>query len=258
MLAFDEIKAIHSAYWKPGFGTVKAEEAAFIQQYIERNKPEIFVEVGVTTGLSSAFILMFLAENGGKTLHSIDINEMFFGDRTKATGFLVDAIGGSGQDLFKLHLKKSAFDLEQILNGAKFDMAFIDAHHGHPWPTIDTMALLPFAKPGALIFHHELALYKQKGIGIGPKYLFDQFDMDERQMIDHPSKNIGFIRVPQGDYNYRASEAKLLSALDMPWTIPELQPAWSKKFQRLLKDYWSESAVAAFVAANERYNKALA
>lgn len=254
MLTFEQIKTIHSAHRKPGFGTVSAEEAAFIQQYIARDRPKIFVEVGVATGLSSALILMFLAENGGEVLHSIDISETFYGDSTKVTGFLVDEIDGEGRELFKLHLKRSSFDLKQLLSGKKFDMAFIDAQHGHPWPTIDMMALMPFAKPGALIFHHDLALYRQPGIGIGPKYLFDQFDTNERQLIDHQSKNIGFIRVPEG--SYRESEEKLLSALDMPWTVTELQPAWVKRVLQMLEAHWSKNAVETFIAANKRYNKA--
>lgn len=113
-------------------------------------------------------------------------------------------------------------------------MAFIDAHHGHPWPTIDTMMALPFALPDAFLLHHDLSLYKQEQWkdGIGPKHLFDQLQEHEEHVISDPSQNIGCLRVPAG--GYRLLEAALIDALMMPWTA-SLHPYWVDRLRPLLR-----------------------
>jgi predicted O-methyltransferase YrrM len=254
MFSLAEIRELFNAVHRPGYGSVNDVELEFIQSLIAAQRPAIFVEIGVASGLSSGFIAKFMSENGGQVLHSIDINERFYVDPTQPTGFLIPTIYSGSSVRVALHIKKSAFDLPEILGETRFDMGFIDAHHGHPWPTIDTMLALPFAKPGGSLLHHDLSLYKQEQwkTGTGPKHLFDQLQEDEKQVISQPGENIGYVRVPTT--GYRSLEPALIRSMTMPWTAT-LHSYFVDRLRPLLARYWGAAASDAFEEAHSRWSK---
>ena len=254
MSTLEKIRDTYLKFHKPGHGSVNDRELVFIQDCITRCRPGLFLEIGVASGMSSGFIANFMSENGGNVLHSIDINEKFYADQTKPTGFLINEIHEGDAPKVNLHLKKSAFDLMEILGNERIDMGFIDAHHGHPWPTIDTMLTMPHAKPGAWLLHHDLALYKieEWKTGIGPKHLFDQFGPNEKVIIGHEQANIGYLILPQGEF--RSFEKQLLSSLMLPWTA-QIHTHFVDRFRAFLPEFWGAEALSTFDRALGLYNQ---
>lgn len=218
-----DIKALFDAVWQPGFGSVSVRELAFIQQVIERVRPKRFLEIGMASGLSTGFIARFLAANGGETFHSIDHDDTFFGDPSKPNGFLLpklypDAAADAVGDRLNVQLVKfcTSLGLGQV-DGA-FDMAFVDANHQHPWPAIDTLVLYPRMTGARIVIHHDLRLFRHQGqmLGIGPKYLFDQFPESHRVAGSGDAGNIFYI-----DLNILIAtfEEIMADLFKLPWSL---------------------------------------
>jgi hypothetical protein len=99
-----------------------------------------------------------------------------------------------------------------------------------------------------------LSLYKheQWKHGTGPKHLFDQLQEHEKQVISHPGENIGYLRVPAGDY--RSLEPALIKSLMVPWNAG-FHAYFADRFRPFLTRYWGPSALEAFEDAHARWSK---
>ncbi len=203
-------------HWKPGFGSVSVDELVFIRDLIERHRPARFLEIGMASGLSTGFIARFLDAAGGKAITSIDHDDTFFGDATKPNGFLFDEIYPGGKLDAKLLKFKTALDADAL--GGPWDMAFIDANHAHPWPTLDTLAIAPHMTAPRCVIHHDLDLYMRQDVmfGIGPKYLYDQFPHDKRHASTANRGNIFCLDlgIPREEL-----EDIAIRSLKLPWSL---------------------------------------
>lgn len=250
-----EIEKVFDQHWNRGWGSVSCDETEYIQTLIATNKPKRFLEIGMASGLSGGLIATILEENGGDYLCTIDHDNTFFGDPSKENGFLIEEIyQGKAVTVEKLPFT-TALDLPDL--GKRFDMAFIDANHQHPWPLIDTLCLYPFMDGNKLIVHHDLNLYKNQKVpyGIGPKYLYDQIPESKR---DRSTANSGNIFSVELTLPGEAFESLAADLLQMPWS---LRTAFSAKqisaVTSVLETYYSESLVACFHRAVARFNHPL-
>lgn len=249
----DEIRQRHKALLLPGYGTVFDDELIFIQDQIVAHKPRTFVEVGMASGLSTGFIAQFLEENGGQEFLSIDYDDTFFGDTSKPNGFLVPEIyQGTKVDVT---LQKFAISLDVESMSRTFDMGFVDANHQHPWPVIDTLALYPFLTGPKLLLHHDLRLFASLSrlLGLGPKYLFDQFPESHRVQSAAREGNIFLLDLT---LDKAVFEARMADAFLLPWSLlTPLQPPVIARIQELLETHYSANLLAVFNQALAFYNR---
>jgi predicted O-methyltransferase YrrM len=254
MFTLQEIRNIHGKYWKKGYGSISAKEALFLQSGIARYKPKRFIEIGTASGLSTGFIALFLHANGGDELITLDLDTTFWMDKSKPTGFLAEQIYPDKDVSIEYVRGHNVLYVDQYLSDKKFDMAFIDANHQHPWPTLDMICLLPVMVKGALIYHHDLALYKKQDptIGIGPKYLFDQFSDEFREITREPEKNIYFIRYHGA---YTDLQQAMIDSLHLPWTVRnKIDPTTIQSIADLARARWSHELAEAVLATADKFN----
>lgn len=232
-----EISELFDAHWKPGWGTVAPDELDYIQSLIRQHRPTHFLEIGMASGMSTGFIARFLEANGGQTLTSVDHDDTFFGDTSKPNGFLVPTLyKGTGVEV-RLEKFKTALDVGGFRR--TWEMAFIDANHQHPWPMLDTLAVAPYLTGAKVLIHHDLDLFmKQKQtIGIGPKYLFDQFPESHREASDANSGNIFSVSL---DMPKEQLEGLAIKALQLPWSLRvTLQPRYIQQVRHMLATHYS-------------------
>ena len=150
------------------------------------------------------------------------------------------------------HVFATSLDVSTL--HSTFDMAFIDANHQHPWPLIDTLCLYPYMSGPKTVIHHDLALFRkqERPIGIGPKYLFDQFPASHRDRSTAGNGNIFSLDLdlPVSDLESAATEAFYL-----PWSLRgPLQPAMIDKFRVVLRYCYGEHLVAVFEECLQRFN----
>ena len=185
-------------------------------------------------------------------LYSVDFGENYYVDPTKKVGYLIDEIIPRAGCKFEIHRGCWAGDAERILAGQKLDLIFIDANHMHPWPTINTMMLLPLARPNVVIAHHDIALHNKPGYGhgIGPLNVFEEFP-PPKFVSQCPQKNIrGFqITMPIAQY-----EPLLLNAFRKPWTLTK---PMGRRITNRINEFVSQHYSPAFareIAGNLKEN----
>ncbi len=154
-------------------------------------KPDVFVETGVASGLSSAFILKALEQNARGGLHSIDLpdadTEELLGEvltrlpRGKTSGW---AVPGWLRDRWDLRIGKSADLLQGMLASVgKVDIFLHDSEHSYANMMFEFEAVWPAIAAGGLLLSDDVNLPSTKGaffdfaerVGRKPERLFSGY-----------------------------------------------------------------------------------
>lgn len=247
-----EIRDVHRRFWRKGYGSVTPAEALFISERIVRARPSSFLEIGSASGLSGGLICRFLAEAGARRFESWDLSERFFHEPSKRSGFLIGEIA-AGLPL-EIGLRHGVTSLDLHASGRRFDMAFVDANHRHPWPLIDTVALFEVLEGPRVAIHHDLRLHihQDRPAGIGPKFLYDQVPEARRLKGSAKGGNIFALDLTMTTAEFAAvAEA----ALHLPWTLDRPLGAGTRgRVRELLRRALGEGPLAAFDRAAARYD----
>ena len=246
------IAAIHARFWRKGWGSVTVDEAGFILDAVSKWRPRRFVEIGTASGLSGGFIRLMLAAHGGERFVTHDVSGRFFGDLSRETGFLLDEIAGAEGVSLSRHVGRGAEDLTS--RGERFDMAFVDANHRHPWPLLDTLFLSEVLEGSRIVIHHDLLLHRRgaEPAGIGPKHLFDQ--APEARRTAGGGGNVFLL-----DLSMKRAElaALAVSALHLPWSLDRPMGAEAREAARaMLKRSLPGHVLSAFDRAAAKFDRA--
>lgn len=186
-------------------GHISLEDAGLLAELIEGRPKRPVVEIGVASGWSSAVLLHLLAREpaqGEVWLHSYDVSERCYFDSSRRVGEAVEEVVPALAQHWRLHLGDAEEATRQHC-AEPVELAFIDADHRHPWPTLDLLALLPALAPGAWVALHDINLpaiaTKAEWRVFGPKHLFDLWPWEKR-VAAGSQRNIGAVRVP-GDHD---------------------------------------------------------
>ncbi len=198
--------------------SIAPRDAMFLLSIIERRRPTKVIEVGVAAGTSSVAILsMFHDMKHEGYLYSFDLADMYYADTTKAVGFLIDADPVACTQNYKIYTGSLSADIESRAGTEvhKAEVVFIDGHHGHPWATLDTLCVMPFAARDSWIVLHDVNLpkYTGKDAEHGPRILFDYF-AGEKYEDEDTHGNIGAIHVDPSNSGHIES---LLDSLEVKW-----------------------------------------
>lgn len=221
MLTLDEIDRVFDQFYFDGMGAVSRYDAYFLCELISESRPAKCFEVGVASGMSTTFILKALEKIGQqRALVSVDISRQYYADRTKQVGYVVDAAIPNLGCKYQLHFNHWSADAEKFGSEEKFDFVFIDAHHSHPWATLDTMLVLPFVKPGSWIAIHDIALkdIPRFATQTGPFHIYEAFAAPKKKS-QFENQNIGAFQVTEPHRDY---EDELLASLAQEWTVSGL------------------------------------
>ncbi len=133
-------------------GPITAGDAFFMAAYLAAFKPKSVIEIGVCSGVSSAFLLyagdkLGLRKRGGTFLHSVDLLK-FHGAEKNEVGRVVGMNYPSLAESWDLMVEVTApelvenrQDLIKKIEASGPTLAFIDANHLHPWPSIDVLSV---------------------------------------------------------------------------------------------------------------------
>ncbi len=263
MLSLHEIDAVFEQYYFDGMGAVSRGDAKFLCDLIKEIRPGKCFEVGVASGMSTTFLLKALVKVGPESqLVSVDISRQYYADRTKQVGYVVDAAIPAPRCKYGLHFNHWSADAETFAADGKFDFVFIDAHHSHPWATLDTMLILPFVHSGAWIAVHDIALHKIPRFAkeTGPFQIFESFSRPKKSQPKKKSQvenqNIGAFQVIG---NHRDYEACLLTSLSQEWTVSgRIKPSFYDRIFEMVDRFYSAPFGTQVRQMIEAHNKKVA
>ncbi|MGA0533606.1 class I SAM-dependent methyltransferase [Hansschlegelia sp. KR7-227] len=203
-------------YKKPDWatGAISPFDASFLYDLITRERPKSLLEIGVASGTSTAFLSSLIESYGrGKShLHSYDALPYFYAKHDIECGAFVKERFGKLPSNLTLNLGVSSQDIPSVVRGQKFDFAFVDANHDHPWPTIDLLSVIETTAPGSWVALHDINLpfLSKQFPCYGPHYLYEGWPGDKvTQIIDGGIRpNIGAIRL------FSTKEESIRAALD--------------------------------------------
>ena len=170
----DYLKTWFNARWVPSMGAIDGRDATFLGMLIAADQPRRVVEIGCASGLSTVILSSLLQEQGGGKLDSFDLMDRFYADQQKPVGYLLEESPDHRDVQVEVHPGTLSLDVKDHVEEG-IDLCFIDAAHKHPWPLIDTLAVLPLMREGGVIVHHDLQMFKNPQVcATGPKVLSDQ------------------------------------------------------------------------------------
>jgi predicted O-methyltransferase YrrM len=147
-------------------------QRAFLNALILRNKPKKLLELGVSAGGSSIIILNSIKDFSESRLYSVDLNDKWYRDTEKRTGFFVDNYSHlkSKWELFTGGLALNFLD--KITWGGGIDFCLIDTVHTNPGEIFDVLMVLPFLEENATIVFHDTTLHTR--YSLMKKYLLGE------------------------------------------------------------------------------------
>ena len=225
-----------NARWFGQMGAIDGQDVAFIADLIAQTRPQTVVEIGCASGVSTCVLAHLMSQNGPGDVFSFDLMENYYVDPTKKVGYMIDEAPSHLGVSIAVHRGKTCLDVGAHLD-RQIDLCFIDAAHKHPWPLIDTLGVLPLMKPGGLIIHHDLQMYRStyaNTYATGPRHVYDQAPPNSRidaakDIQDHGlsllksravDKNIFALRVPE---TKRAYAARLCEGFYFGWDPQEFR-----------------------------------
>jgi len=133
-------------------------ERAFINSIILRKRPKKILEIGVSAGGSSIVILNAINGICDSKLFSVDLNDNWYRDKSKRTGFAV--VDGYQCLKSNWELFTGGLTLEFIDKiGSGIDICFIDTAHYCPGEILDTLMVLPYLKEDGIIVFHDVSFH---------------------------------------------------------------------------------------------------
>jgi hypothetical protein len=199
-------------------GGLSTGDAAFLVSLVAREHPRTVIEIGVAAGTSSAALLYALDQLPAvellRLLHSVDVRPTCYFDPLRLVGSAVADMYPEHQTMWILDTKGSARRVGT--SPQRYDLAFIDGDHRHPWPLFDLLHLAPVLIPGAWVALHDISLPRcwPKFPQHGAQWLFEQWSGEKVAGVGD-AENIGAVRLPA---NLRELNAVAVALVEQsPW-----------------------------------------
>lgn len=218
-------------------GSILPNDAMFLLAHLKAIRPRNVLEIGVSSGVSSAFFLecsRYLADEAsgyeGFDVAAIDLLDVVYADRVSKVGWVVEAMTPELVGRYKLFTGVTSFDLARMLADGRVTapgLVFLDAEHAHPWPLVDMTNLSRALKEGTPVLLHDIALAERamadehrRGVGVdwklrGVQWLYEYWPGEKARGAGALANVGAVLTLP------KAGLAQAHAAIiDMPWERP--------------------------------------
>lgn len=181
-------------------------ESSFLAGLLCLDQPKNILEVGVSAGGTTALILNVLSSlNNNAHLNSVDLNEKWYVDKQKETGYLAKQMP---YDNWQLHTGKY---LPEVIDNLPhpFDFCILDTVHSLPGELLDFLVLLPYMKLNSILVLHDINLFfigqHFQRDSFSNKILYDNICGEKIYTLDTETNqlpNIGAVRITEDTIKY--------------------------------------------------------
>ena len=203
-------------------GHISRHDARFLFQRVLDSAPEVVIEIGTATGLSTAILChgAKMAAAGSAhplafEVHSYDISTRFYANREKRVGDAArEMLDSELLEHISFHAPATASMAREQHDRDRLGSPSSDAAHKHPWPVLDLLAMLPCLRPGANVLLHDIHLPQlvEENKVFGAQWLYEGLDVEKESDRDAPLPNIGGITIPDDKTRLRGQLLALMDA----------------------------------------------
>ncbi|HSP45228.1 MAG TPA: class I SAM-dependent methyltransferase [Chthoniobacterales bacterium] len=160
----DEIEFLHGLHHRDIHysGAIGSNDYFFLIAFASILAPKHAVEIGTSTGFSSALIAFALhrrhQELDGPLVDTIDLHSEYIVDRKKPIGFEIAQVLPERPGLVRVHTARQSDFVRDLARPNELAFVFIDADHQHPWPLLDLLRVAPYVGGGGWILLHDIRL----------------------------------------------------------------------------------------------------
>jgi predicted O-methyltransferase YrrM len=202
-------------------GAIGSTDYFFLIAFASILAPRHAVEIGTSTGFSSALIAFALhrryPELAGPLVDTIDLHSEYLVDRTKPIGFEVPEVLPELPGIVRLHPGRQSDFVRNLARPNELAFVFIDADHQHPWPLLDLLRVAPYVRGGGWILLHDIRLGTMGvtakegdhpvsfGAPFGAEWLFNRWPFRKISGL-----NIGALQLPSNKISILPTALKLM------------------------------------------------
>lgn len=253
------MKQFNSIYNKVcKYSEMTKSECEFLYNAVLEKKPKKILEVGVSSGASSA-LLLDASFDCGAILYSVDLATKYYKDNSKNVGFILKEQNYFNKylDNYKLFTGGTIADfIEEI--GSDIDFVLLDASHGLPGEVLDFLTILPYCKKDTVFIVHDVNIQtvnSKPTQSNAPKWLILSVDGIKTypKFSEHMIYNIAKLELTNMTYK---NIINVFSALLSRWVRPMTKEQIDKFINVLSKHYDNELINYLRIASNKfRYEE---
>jgi glycosyltransferase involved in cell wall biosynthesis len=241
------------------YSEMSASERNFIAGLVTTLRPKKMLEIGVSSGASSALLLG--AGDSQTRLHSIDTAFKYYRDRglpfeqQREVGFLVRQKYAELTNRWSLYTGgTSASFMEQI--GSGIDFVLLDAAHGLPGELLDFLTVLPFVAKHCVFVVHDINIQLViQTKSTAPRILMSCVRADKifpvTGLNGYSVANIGAFMINQ-ETAEKVNLRDLFHALLIDWCVP-MNVLRISQTRSLLNKCYPQEFIRIFDDASQHY-----
>lgn len=244
-------------------GTITRPEAEILAALVRDYKPNLIVEIGTASGVSTA-VLADSAANfcSNWELHTFDLMERCYFDDTKIVGQAAKEMLDE-TDNVKFYRSTTSLDIKRKIGERKVDFVFIDASHSSPWAAVDLLGVLSNLRRGAIVALHDIMLPFRNGYSNQNASRDLSRNWRGQKWVDETAPNLGMLRF----YDLSQALTDIATCLQADWDAdrnPEMLRNLHKELSKFSNiDYPGREECVAFLAEcpgiirnNNKYTRA--
>lgn len=207
---------------------MSGRQLAFLCGLIKQKQPKKILEIGVSSGATTAVLLHCISMLKLETeIYSLDLAENYTYDKSKKVGYVIEEYQALSQGKQSHTLLTGAYAAEHLEDiGDHIDFLILDTVHKLPGELLDFLACYPYLERGAVVVLHDITLNHfgksdRELVGnandYATKILFDVVTADKFIDIDKNNalSNIGAFIINDDTAKYIEN---LFSAMSITWT----------------------------------------
>ena len=227
-----------------GGSELSRDDLGFICGIIKEYEPKNIVEIGVSTGCTSAVILKCLEELGLESeLYSVDLALKCHLNVEKECGYKLKEAFPFLEKTTNVHLmlgKTIAERIDEVTKNGKIDLLILDTTHYLPGELLDFLICYPYMSEGGVVIVDDLAFAHigENRSAIATPVLFSAIAAKKLLPEKYTKLNMAGFVLGKETKQYIDN---LFYALGMPWTYEIDEKTIGKYIEKINQNYDADS-----------------
>lgn len=241
---FDEPREILLKMQDPGCEITESEHG-FLCGLLRDAQPKKVVEIGVSTGATTAVIMNCLALMGSDAkMYSVDLNKECYRRKGKVSGYQLKKVAQYLPNYSNHQFLLGAI-LPRVIDkiGGEIDFVVLDTVHNLPGELLDFLCIVPYLSDNAIVVLHDVTLNMFRGRdAYATKIVLDAAVGDKYFNFHDKILNIGALQISE---ETKKNIANVFSAFSITWAYMP-QRAELLTYRKIYKEKYDAECLELF------------